>query len=257
MDSETPTSTSRPRPSADGELPPISGTSPIADVGWPRIAMPVLFIPGCNLRCPYCINRELVLRPEAGGEDAESLIFRYLAAEEPWLMLSGAEPLNDQRTFALLSRLRFWGFQVALATNGTHPDRMRAALGRYLVKHVVMDVKARFDFERYREVTGGALTEPLFDAIRESFRLLRDEPKGATAEWRMTMCSKFVGREDAEWLVEEAGGRGVVTLQYFAAHQTLSPELADPAYAIPFETLMEWASDLSKRHGCVVLAKEV
>ena len=237
------------------KFPPVDPEPRIADACDPCVSMPAIFVPGCNLRCHYCINRELVHHPER-GQHSSSLLLRFLLAKEPWLMVSGGEPLNDLRTLWLLINMKMMGFKVALATNGCFPDRLRRALGKGLVNHVVMDVKTKFVRNRYLEVIGGERFAEFYPRILRSFCMLRSYP-GTTVEFRMTMCSKYVGREDAEWLVKTVGGRGIVTLQLFSTHQTLDPQLADEKWVIPFETIRRWAAELSEETCFVVRAKEV
>ena len=235
------------------ELPLISAVVPFADVGWPRRLMPAIFLSGCNLRCHYCINRELVLG-DGDKREAEEVLRYFQFASEPWLLVTGGEPLLNPGILPLLRHMQETGFYVALATNGTQWERLQQALKERLVDFVSMDVKTSLEYDRYTELTG-RLDPDEFDSILQTIDGIKDFNVGR--EFRTTVCSKYVDfevlREIASWI----GKREVLVLQVFEPRQTISPELASEKWVVPFETLKEWATRLEREYECVAIVREV
>jgi pyruvate formate lyase activating enzyme len=181
--------------------------------------MPAIFLSGCNFRCPYCINRELVIGNGLPELDPCQVFADLMLSGERWVMISGAEPLSDRRTPRLLEVAKSNFLKVALATNGSHYDALKGVIYSGLVDHVVMDVKTSLDIDRYREVTGIPMSEQVFGNIVKSVKLLSEVT--VPVDFRMTMCSKFVGFEDLRALAEVAGIGSNVVLQPYRIHQTL------------------------------------
>ena len=234
-------------------LPPLAGTTAMADLGWPRRLMPAVFLAGCNLRCHYCINRELVLGPGT-SLDAEETLRYFRFAREPWLLVTGGEALCNPGIVPLLSRMKKMGFSVALATNGTRWKLLSEVIRGKLADFVSIDVKTSLSYGRYADLTG-QFDKDEFDSIVQTVDGIRqfDVPR----EFRTTVCSKYV---DLEVLREIAGriGKGeVLSLQVYTFHQTISPELASDKWIVPFETLQEWGAILEKEFGCIAVAREV
>jgi pyruvate formate lyase activating enzyme len=109
-----------------------------------------VFTAGCNLRCPFCHNPELVL-PELVARNARLLgeaFFRELADRRGFLdavVITGGEPTLQPDLGEICSQIRALGFLVKLDTNGTAPDILQRLLADGSIDYVAMDVKAPFD----------------------------------------------------------------------------------------------------------------
>ncbi len=132
----------------------------------------VVFVPGCNFRCPFCHNADLVL-PERGGDSRVPLhaILDQLRERRGFLdsvVVSGGEPtlLPDLEEF--VTHIRTLGLRVKLDTNGSRPDVLGNLLARKLLDYVAMDLKA--PPTRYSEFAGVGVE---LAAIDESIRLIR------------------------------------------------------------------------------------
>ena len=108
-------------------LPKIYGISSCSEAA-DNIFAPSIFLFGCNLRCPYCMNTKAVIaNPEIGL--AKEIPFdeikgRLLEDVSGWVMISGGEPLLTPayRLHALLTEIKSWGKKIGISTNGTLPD---------------------------------------------------------------------------------------------------------------------------------------
>jgi pyruvate formate lyase activating enzyme len=149
----------------------IHGLQKLTLLDYPGHVACTLFLGGCDLRCPYCHNAELIdgtARPLF--TDAEVLDFlRKRRGLLDGVAITGGEPLLRDLA-PLLTEIRALGYPVKLDTNGTHPQRLRALLEAGLLDYVAMDVENAP--ARYAETVG----LPAFDLgpVRDSVALLRE-----------------------------------------------------------------------------------
>ncbi len=140
-----------------------------------RVACTV-FLGGCDFRCPFCHNSDLLdMNAEAVMDDEELL--RFLKSRQGLLdgvAVTGGEPLLRQDLPELFRRIKALGFAVKLDTNGTHPDRLETLIREGLVDYVAMDVKnspARYAMTVGRDRAGDSFEDSLGN-IRRSIALL-------------------------------------------------------------------------------------
>ncbi len=195
---------------------------------WPGRVCAVLFLGGCNFRCPFCHNHPLV---EGWEELPEILLDDLLPAlrrRQKWLggvCISGGEPTLDPGLPDLARRLKKEGFAVKLDTNGSRPEVLAALLGEELLDMVAMDVKTVLEQEAYDRVTGVAA--PL-DRIRAAVELLRKTT--VAREFRMTVLPRFHDRRTVQAWSEHLRRGSItptrLTLQGFNSRSTLDPGFA-------------------------------
>ncbi len=122
----------------------ISGLQKLTLLDFPGTVACTVFTGGCNLRCPFCHNADLVLPERLRGEDCEAEVLSFLRSRQGLLegvAVTGGEPLLHPDLPDFLRRVRALGYRVKLDTNGTFPERLRAVLEEGLVDRVAMDVK--------------------------------------------------------------------------------------------------------------------
>ncbi len=226
------------------DLPNIYSTTPIADIGYPRKPVPAMHISGCNLRCPYCINNKMIRGRNQGDVNARETVLRYAKDKEPMVLVSGGEAIFNSKTINLLAFMKECGIKPALATNGTHPHILRDLVEEGLVSHVVMDIKTALIHDRYAAVSGMTAFDRCLDNILESIDILKG--KYISSEFRTTMCSLYVGREDVIEIAKFLGPEAIYVLQYYTTHQTLKPHVANPDYVISYEKLVDIAEEISQ-----------
>lgn len=196
--------------------------------GWQRLSLidypgkvaAVVFTAGCNLRCPFCHNPELVT-----GAPAESFtgdeVLAHLHARRgrlDGLVVTGGEPLLHAGLPAFLRRVREAGFLVKLDTNGTLPGPLAAVLDERLADFVAMDIKAPPD--KYARLAGTAV-DPA--AIRESIRLIRNA--GIDHLFRTTAVRPLLTADDLREIAAWLEDPGHYRLQPFVRTVVLDPEL--------------------------------
>lgn len=201
-------------------MPLIKGFLETSFIDWPGKLCAILFVGGCNFRCPFCHNHPLVLAPEGMETIAFEEIMSRLAARRNWLAgicISGGEPTLSPGLPKMIARLKAEGWAIKLDTNGTRPEVLAQLLGDHLLDMVAMDVKAPLVQEKYDRCAGGPVD---LGAIRKSIGLLRHS--GIPHEFRMTIAPSLHTEEDVvAWAHQFDRSRSRLTLQNFNPKTTL------------------------------------
>ena len=121
----------------------ISGLQKLTLLDFPGRVACTVFLGGCNLRCPFCHNSQLL------GGDAEELmnsgaLLDFLRKRQGVLdgvCITGGEPTLHADLPELLRSIRALGYAIKLDTNGTNPRLLRRLIDEGLVDYVAMDVK--------------------------------------------------------------------------------------------------------------------
>ena len=178
----------------------IHGLQKMTLLDYPGRVACTVFLGGCDFRCPFCHNAELL---DAGApavmEDAELLAFlEKRRGLLDGVAITGGEPLLRSGLYELLSAIRALGYPVKLDTNGNHPAKLKELVAAGLVDYVAMDIKNRP--EKYAETVG--LPDLDLAPIRRTVDLLLS---GAVDyEFRTTVTGRLHTPEDngaaAEWI---------------------------------------------------------
>jgi len=170
----------------------IGGLQKVSLVDYPGHISATLFLQGCNFRCPFCHNPELV-NPE--------LFQRPLPEEELWTFLrnrvgkldgvaiTGGEPTMHKDLPDIMRRIKGMGLLVKLDTNGSHPDMLEQIIGLRCVDYIAMDLKA--PLERYAELTGVRVDSA---AIQRSIRLIMGS--SIAYEFRTTVVRSLLAPDE-------------------------------------------------------------
>lgn len=129
----------------------------VSGIDWPGNLTFMLFLSGCNFRCPYCQNSDIVAL-DSGREtdlsEIEERLKRNLKLIDA-LGVSGGEPtLQPEAVKKLFTLARRYSLKTFLNTNGSNPSLVEELLKEKLLDHLALDVKAPLDPEIYGEVIG-------------------------------------------------------------------------------------------------------
>lgn len=200
----------------------IKGLEKFAPKDFPGHISSTVFLAGCNFRCPYCHNAELVVRPETLTGIPMDFFLAYLDSRKGWLegvCVTGGEPLLEPELEDLLTVLKARDLLVKLDTNGTFPERLEGMIRAGLVDSVAMDVKA--PVERYAAVTRSKVNT---ETIERSVQVLRDSR--LSSMFRTTVVPGLVGDDDVLRIARWLSGSPVFQVQQFSPLRTLDPEFA-------------------------------
>lgn len=177
-------------------------------VDYPGKVAAVIFTQGCNFRCPYCHNPELVY-PEFFTEPIPfDSIFNFLKERRGLLdgvVFCGGEPTLQEDLLNKILRIRSLGYSIKLDTNGSNPDVLAEALP--YVDYVAMDIKAPFG-PAYSHACG--ITVDDYEICR-SMLLVRSA--GLPYEFRTTTHSKFMPVEEVKRIQRILGRNEIYTIQ--------------------------------------------
>jgi pyruvate formate lyase activating enzyme len=202
--------------------PQIKGFIETSLCDWDGLIASVIFLPGCNFRCPFCQNGELIMDPESLPSISFDHISEYLKAQSSWIdgvVITGGEPTIWAGLAGLAGAIKDLGFAVTLETPGTRPDEIAGLVDRGLVDFIAMDIKAPLD-ERYDRAAGVPVD---LDRIRRSIRTVLSL-KGAH-EFRTTLVPGFVGEEEVALMAEAIQGANRYALQRFVPDNSLDKAL--------------------------------
>lgn len=121
----------------------IQGMQKLTLLDYPGKVACTLFTSGCNFRCPFCHNAELVVGTEAPPLSEEEVLafLKKRAGLLDGVCISGGEPLLQRELGAFLQSVRQLGYQIKLDTNGSQPQALKELVAQGLVDYVAMDIK--------------------------------------------------------------------------------------------------------------------
>ena len=179
----------------------------------------VLYTIGCNFRCPYCHNPELV-DETVETRITETEFFYFLEQRRNMLegvVITGGEPTVHDDLLLVLQKIKALGYLVKLDTNGTNPVLLHQAVEGGLVDYVAMDIKS--PLRKY----SATVARPVdVDAIRSSIDFLLSGP--VEYEFRTTIIRGMQTPEDIEEIGKEIQGAQKYFLQKFIPTKILNPQ---------------------------------
>lgn len=174
----------------------IGGLIKFTLIDFPGRPAAVIFTQGCNFRCRYCHNPELVYPHMFTEPVAEEEIFSFLQRRRGSLdgvVVSGGEPTLHDDLPAFMARIKKMGYQIKLDTNGSRPDMIQELIDKQLVDYIAMDLKAPLD--KYREITE---VDTNTEVLRRSMDIIRQS--GLEYEFRTTYDKEVLTEADIDSL---------------------------------------------------------
>ncbi|MBX5326593.1 MAG: anaerobic ribonucleoside-triphosphate reductase activating protein [Candidatus Bathyarchaeia archaeon] len=220
-----------------------SGIQKTSLLDFPERVATVLFVPDCNLRCPFCHNWRIVVDPKPPFLTEETVLGilenrrKYVDA----VVVTGGEPTFHKDLSRFLRKLKARNFVVKLDTNGFYPQVLEECLGN--VDYVAMDVKT--SLEKYGRL-----------GAKETANLLRSiemvKSGKVQYELRATVVPSFVDAEDIAKIGELVKGAKTFVFQQFIPDDTLDKSLKSLKPYTP-ETITKFADVMKDYVENVVL----
>ncbi|MGC9372313.1 MAG: anaerobic ribonucleoside-triphosphate reductase activating protein [Thermovirgaceae bacterium] len=203
----------------------LAGLQKTTLIDFPEKVACTVFTQGCNLRCPYCHNPELI-SCDSNQDDllAEGDFFSFLESRRGLLdgvCITGGEPTIQPDLVDFAARIRELGFLVKLDTNGTRPQAFATLLDRGLLDFIAMDVKT--SPEGYVRDLGYA---GKMGRITESIAIIKES--GVEYEFRTTVVPDLVGETELfaiGRMIASGGHAGWYALQNFRSGKVLSERM--------------------------------
>lgn len=172
----------------------IGGLQKFSLIDYPKKVAAVIFTQGCNFRCPFCQNPDLVLSEKYTEPISEEEIFSFLRTRQGQLsgvVVTGGEPTVHADLPDFLKKIKDLGYAVKLDTNGNDPETLKKVLDEKSVDYVAMDIKT--SPARYDEAAGVAVD---MKNIERSIELIIDS--GVDYHFRTTLVYKYLSEKDLE-----------------------------------------------------------
>ena len=188
----------------------ICGLNKTTLLDYPGHVAATVFLGGCNFRCPFCQNGDLVLKPEGQPAVEKEEVMAFLRKRKGVLTgvcITGGEPTIERGLAELIEEVKNIGYLVKLDTNGYCPEVIRKLTEKGLVDYIAMDIKN--DLKKYGETVGiqGIDAGRIMDSIRWIINGKMDY------EFRTTVLKELHGREDMSAIGKAIKGAKAYFLQ--------------------------------------------
>ena len=195
----------------------IKGLEKFAPKDFPGYISSTVFLGGCNFRCPFCHNSDLVLNSQALPTFPMDYFIGFLDSRKNWLegiCVTGGEPLLNEDLEVLLCLIKERNLLVKIDTNGSFPSRLERLIEKKLVDQIAMVVKA--PLERYNEAAGIQVNE---ENIQKSINMIKNS--GLEYVFRTTVVPGLIGPDDIKKISQMLDGAKVFQIQQFVPANTL------------------------------------
>lgn len=174
-----------------------------------------VFLNGCNFRCSFCQNKDLVYQSANDSIDMETF-FSFLSKRKKTLegvCITGGEPtLYGEELIDFIKDIRSFGLKIKLDTNGSRPAILKNIIEQKLVDYIAMDIKA--SRKKYESVCD--CTVPMEDICASVNLLISRMP---CYEFRTTLVKELHSLEDLLDIREWIRGANAYFLQSYQASE--------------------------------------
>ncbi len=195
----------------------IGGFQKFSLIDYPKKVAAVIFTQGCDFRCPFCHNADLVIPEKFLPPMDEEGIFQFLAKRQGQLtgvVVTGGEPTIHSDLPDFLKRIKALGYCVKLDTNGNNPQALKKLIQESLVDYIAMDIKTSLG--RYDEAAGVKVDA---QHIQESIKAIIDS--GIDYHFRTTVVHKFISSKELKEISALLASAKRYLLQEFVADQSI------------------------------------
>lgn len=216
-------------------------------IDYPGEISAVIFTQGCNFRCPYCHNPELVDSKLFTTPLNEQKILDFLELRQGLLdgvVITGGEPTIHSDLPEFMQKLKDLGYLVKLDTNGTNPSMIRRVIDLNLVDYIAMDYKAPLG--KYAAVVRANVN---VHDIAESMAIIKQA--GIHYEFRTTVVAQLLSAADVQKIRDEIGPGEKYCIQEFNPTKTLDKEFLKCSTFSP-QILQELKADKGNFHEQIV-----
>ncbi|MCR4734283.1 MAG: anaerobic ribonucleoside-triphosphate reductase activating protein [Treponema sp.] len=174
-------------------------------VDYPGLVAGSFFLKGCNLRCPYCYNIDLV-EPSADESELNTVqeLFDHMEKRQGILsgiVISGGEPLINPYTQIIVKKAKELGYKVKIDTNGILPQKIKYFLDTPELRPNFMAMDIKTSLNKYSSLlctkkSGTYLPSDIFsNALKESAKLISQMPSDSR-EFRTVLVPTLIKKED-------------------------------------------------------------
>lgn len=182
----------------------IAGLQKVSTIDYPNKISCIIFLYGCNFRCGFCYNPDLVIRDFEGGYTEKEILdfLKKRTGKLDAVCITGGEPLISL-DLDFVRKIKDLGYLVKIDTNGSFPEKLKEMIDLKLVDYVAMDIKG--SSSKYTKIIG-ALVD--LKKIEESIRIVNDF---SNSEFRTTIVGRYHDEDEVlemgKWVNEVCLGK--------------------------------------------------
>ena len=203
---------------------------------YPGHVAATVFTSGCNFRCPFCHNSDLVLNASSSNLIPEEELFNFLRKRKNVLSgicITGGEPTLQTDLIEFIKKIRLLDYKIKLDTNGYRPEIISDLLEQNLIDYIAMDIKS--GLSNYSRVSG--ISNINTDTILKSIIII--ETSTIEYEFRTTVVKELHSKEDFHEISKMISPKSSYYIQSFKdSGNILTPGLS----SCNTETLNEYLS---------------
>ena len=191
-------------------LQKVFSITPFTTLDYPDKVAAVIWFAGCNMRCGYCYNVEVV---RSNGTISFSEVCDFLdrrVGKLNGIVFSGGECTANPLFLRLAREVKARGFSLKVDTNGSYCDVLKEAIDEGLIDYIALDFKA--PKEKFIGITGSNLYEKFAATLKYLIEI------NFKFEVRTTVHADLLSEKDISEMSEllyELGYRGNYFLQKF------------------------------------------
>ena len=221
----------------------IGGLQKLTLVDYPDKIAATVFLTGCNFKCGFCHNQDLVrfdlvlIQPEISESDFFSFLDSKIGLIDG-ICITGGEPTINLDLMDFIKKIKAKGFLIKLDTNGSNPEMLQRLIQEKMIDFIAMDIKT--SQEKYEKAINAKID---LEKIKKSVDLIKNS--GIDYEFRTTVVPGLVEKEDIEKIGEWLKGAKKIVLQQFRNQKVLDKKFE---LVLPYsdETLKEFGKILEK-----------
>jgi pyruvate formate lyase activating enzyme len=179
----------------------ILGLTKTTLLDYPEHVAATIFTGGCNFRCPFCHNRDIVFQNNIEAIDIEEILSFLIKRRNilSGVCITGGEPTLNNDLGEFIRQIKDIGYKVKLDTNGSNPDMLQSLIDKGLIDYCAMDIKN--SREKYAVTCG--VSSFNIGSIEKSKDILLYQDK-IEYEFRTTVVKELHSMEDivdiAKWI---------------------------------------------------------
>lgn len=188
----------------------INGLVKTSLVDYPGHVAATLFTSGCNMHCPFCHNKDLVINADTLKPYTEAEILDFLNKRRTILegiCITGGEPTLQPDLIKFIEKLKSLGYKIKLDTNGLNPDIIELLAEKTLIDYIAMDIK---NSPSKYSLTAG-LPQINITRIEKSINIIRTS--SINYEFRTTVTKELHKQQDFEEIAAWLSGSHKYVLQ--------------------------------------------
>ena len=169
--------------------------TPFSTLDYPDHLSAIIWFGGCNMRCEYCYNGDIVFSKGSKSVDFALEFLKKRVGKLEAVVLSGGEATLYEGLVGFAKEIKALGYKIKLDTNGTHPKVIKELLDNKLLDYIALDYKA--PLEKFYEIT----KNKNFHLFQDSLDLLLEQE--IDFEVRTTLHNDLLDENDINLIIKD------------------------------------------------------